>query len=434
MAPRYALELVNRTLCDICNDNRPFGGKIIVLGGDFRQLLPIKLNATRTETINLSIKFSKLWKHFKISSLTQNMRTLPEEVEFAEFVLSIGNGSINNEDDYVTLPQKCVASKDADIVADVYADAISNRQYDNFTMLAILSPRNIDVDLINDRVVNLLDAESEKIYNSVDSTENCDNGVINESILVEYLNSINPPNFPPHNLKLRLYSVIMLVRNLSINEGLCNGTRLMVIELGTTLLKCKILTGDKVGDIVFINRITLYYDHAGAFTFKRRQFPVKLAFAMTINKAQGQTFNKIGIDLQKDVFNHGQLYVAMSRVKSWDSLKIYLNNDRSNDLKHMQLKENISNLEYSVRADGISEASTVIIGDGESLYRENNESSGVSENDWSCSSSVNLIGTKKSIQSLGSNITEKHKSALLEPSKTNLDMVVSLKIKDFYVS
>ena len=51
---------------------------------------------------------------------------------------------------------------------------------------------------------------------------------------------------------------------------------------------------------------------------------------MTINKAQGQTFRKIGIDLRRDVFSHGQLYVALSRVRSWNSLKIYLGNQRSN--------------------------------------------------------------------------------------------------------
>lgn len=107
----------------------------------------------------------------------------------------------------------------------------------------------------------------------------------------------------------------MLIRNLSINEGLCNGTRLRVIDFSNHLLKCKILSGDKRNNIVFLNRITLYCDNEYPFTFKRRQFPIKLAFAMTINKAQGQTFQKIGIDLRRDVFNHGQLYVAMSRVR-----------------------------------------------------------------------------------------------------------------------
>ncbi|XP_043283139.1 uncharacterized protein [Venturia canescens] len=74
--------------------------------------------------------------------------------------------------------------------------------------------------------------------------------------------------------------------------------------------------------------ITLYCEDVYPFAFKRRQFPIKLAFAMTINKSQGQTFDRIGIDLRKNVFNHGQLYVAFSRVRSWSSLKIYLGNQR----------------------------------------------------------------------------------------------------------
>lgn len=121
----------------------------------------------------------------------------------------------------------------------------------------------------------------------------------------------------------------MLIRNLSINEGLCNGTRLQVLELANNLLRCRILTGDKAGDIVFIHRISLYCEDVYPFTFKGRQFPIKLAFAMTINKSQGQTFDKIGLDLRKDVFTHGHLYVAFSRVRSWESLKIFIGNQRS---------------------------------------------------------------------------------------------------------
>ena len=125
----------------------------------------------------------------------------------------------------------------------------------------------------------------------------------------------------------------MLIRNISINEGLCNGTRLRILDFSNHLLKCQILTGDKLNDIVFLNRITLYCENEYPFTFKRRQFPVKLAFAMTINKSQGQIFKKILIDLRRDVFNHGQLYVAMSRVRSWDSLKIYLRNHQRQTLQ-----------------------------------------------------------------------------------------------------
>lgn len=220
-----------------------------------------------------------------------------------------------------------------DIVKDTYEEIIKHNQYRLAAKRAILSARNVDVDEINKQVVNLLDESTEKVYTSIDTTETTnDNHDINEAILTEYLNTLNPTSLPPHELRLRKYTVIILIRNLNISEGLCNGTRLLILELGNSLLKCEILTGDKKGEIVFLNRITLYCEDVYPFVFKRRQFPVKIAFAMTINKSQGQTFDKIAIDLRKDIFSHGQLYVAFSRVRSWESLKIYLGQERQNGL------------------------------------------------------------------------------------------------------
>ncbi|XP_034936444.1 uncharacterized protein [Chelonus insularis] len=272
MAPRYALELVDRTLRDIMNNTQLFGGKILALGGDFRQLLPVSTNAPR-----------------------------------------IANGTLNDSNDYLTVPDDCIADEHCNIVDNLYGPTIRNETFDDFTKLAILAPRNTDVDEINNDVVNLLDATTAKIYKSIDSIDQCDNSDINDAIVPEYVNSLNPPNFPPHEFRLRLNTVVMLVRNSSINEGLCNGTRLLIIDLGNNVLKCKILTGDRIENI-FFNRITLYYEYSEVFIVKRRQYAIRLAFAMTINKAQGQTFDKIAIDLRKDVFNHGQLYVAMSRL------------------------------------------------------------------------------------------------------------------------
>ena len=91
----------------------------------------------------------------------------------------------------------------------------------------------------------------------------------------------------------------MLIRNISIHEGLCNGTRLRILDLYNNLLKCKISVGDKEGQVVFLNRITLFSDKQYPFTFKTRQFPIRLAFAITINKAQGQTFSNVLIGLHK---------------------------------------------------------------------------------------------------------------------------------------
>ncbi|KYN21838.1 ATP-dependent DNA helicase PIF1, partial [Trachymyrmex cornetzi] len=339
MAPRYILEIMDRTLRDIMQNDLYFGGKIVLLGGDFRQLLPIKQRATRCEIINLSIKFSFLWKQFKIFSLTENVRTLPQEREFAQFLLNLGNGSLNDYSDNVHLPEKCIANANSDIIKDMYGDIIIHKKYKTIANHVILSARNADVDEINEKVVNLLDKTTERIYTSVDTLETSDNEDISEVIVTEYLNSLNPTCLPPHELRLRRYTVVMLIRNLNISEGLCNGTRLLILDLENNLLRCEILSGNKIGEIIFLNRITLYCENVYPFTFKRRQFPVKLAFVMTINKSQGQTFEKVAVDLRKNIFNHGQLYVALSRVRSWDSLKVYLGENNPNEVKNYVYKE-----------------------------------------------------------------------------------------------
>ncbi|XP_043266625.1 ATP-dependent DNA helicase pif1-like [Venturia canescens] len=352
MAPRHALEVADRTLRDIMNNDKPFGGKVIVLGGDFRQLLPVKVRGTRSEIINLSIKYSALWLHFSKYALTQNMRVLPNEVEFAKFLLDIGDGLLNDANDNLQIPERCLAPPNQDIVEDTYGQLVKAKRFQDVAKRAILSARNVDVDEINSRVMDLFDQNTERLQTSVDSTENCgDNDQINHTVLPEYLNTLSPPGLPPHELRLRKNGIIMLIRNLSINEGLYNGTRLMILELGNTILRCEILSGDKSGEVVFLHRITLYCENDYSFTFKRRQFPVKVAFAMTINKSQGQTFDKISVDLRRDVFNHGQLYVAFSRVRSWKLSKFISEyNETGTSLKIIRIKNYIAETSLKIFA------------------------------------------------------------------------------------
>uniref|UniRef100_A0A8R1E9L8 ATP-dependent DNA helicase n=1 Tax=Caenorhabditis japonica TaxID=281687 RepID=A0A8R1E9L8_CAEJA len=82
------------------------------------------------------------------------------------------------------------------------------------------------------------------------------------------------------------------------------------------------------GKDTFVPRITCYEDKNLPFHLKRTQFPVKLAFAISINKAQGQSFGRVGLYLPEDVFAHGQTYVALSRARSKNELFIKSTSER----------------------------------------------------------------------------------------------------------
>lgn len=127
----------------------------------------------------------------------------------------------------------------------------------------------------------------------------------------------------------------MLLKNLNPTEGLCNGTRLICRELGQHTIYAKIVLGQYRGKKVFISRIPLQTsgNDRNGIPFIRTQFPIRLCFGMTINNAQGQTLYYMGIYLREPVFSHGQLYVALSRARTSDTVKLLLVPGTFHDIK-----------------------------------------------------------------------------------------------------
>jgi hypothetical protein len=138
---------------------------------------------------------------------------------------------------------------------------------------------------------------------------------------VEYLNSLNASGLPLARLALKPGCPLMLLRNLDPSNGLCNGTHMILLRIKPHVLEYRILGGD--GKTIFIPRMSIEPSEGDIhIPLSRCQFPVRLAFAMTINKSQGQSVQNVGLDLRTSVFSHGQLYVALSRCTSASRIKV----------------------------------------------------------------------------------------------------------------
>ncbi|XP_028117858.1 ATP-dependent DNA helicase PIF1-like [Camellia sinensis] len=275
MQHRHCVEAVDRTLRDTCDSEKPFGGITVVLGGDFRQILPVITKGVREQIIG----------------------TNPQEI--------------------VKLPStihKCQDLKDIISVVYPQLDVAMTSTATFLTERTILSARNDDVSAINTATLNIFPGNTHT-YLAADK--------MSEDDEIDH-----PPGLPAFKVELKVGCPIMMLRNIAPKDGLCNGTRLMVSRCNTRIIEAQILTGEKCGNLVFIPRISLTPSSSEMpFRMTRRQFPVRLAYVLTINKSQGQSVKFVGVYLRTPVFSHGQLYVALSRYTSFDRISVLLPND-----------------------------------------------------------------------------------------------------------
>ncbi|XP_028758137.1 ATP-dependent DNA helicase PIF1-like [Neltuma alba] len=349
MVQRFCIEAFDRTLKDIMHCNHPFGGKCVIMGGDFRQILPVIPRGTRADIVNACICSSYLWDHCTIFQLTENMRlfsSLSSDEDrsslqrFSQWLLDVGDGKLGMPHDGIAeikIPDELLIDRYSDPIAAIvswtYPGLLDNLgSTDYFNDRAILAPTIDIVNQVNDYMSSLLPGDPVD-YFSCDSVCKSfqDRDGFEDLHTPDFLNSINCSGLPMHRLTLKVGTPIMLLRNIDQASGLYNGTRLRITHLGNVVIEAVTLNGSKPNQKVVIHRMDLNpSDCRLPFKMKRRQFPITVSFAMTINKSQGQSLRCMGLYLPKPVFTHGQLYVALSRVKSIKGLRILLHGNDSN--------------------------------------------------------------------------------------------------------
>lgn len=272
-----------------------------MFAGDFRQTLPIDLHASRAQIINSLLHKSPLFRRVKVFELEENMRAVQllddaaDEDErrrilyWSSWLRQLGDGDLVNAEGLVRLHSaQCRRMQTAadlqGMLDNVYDDIPGAENYEYWAERAIVAARHQTVDLINQLMLDRLPGD-EVVARSLDQQDD-DNHEIR--VPEEFLNRQRPPNMPPHDLRLKRGAVVILLRNLRREDGLVNGTRMIIEQIryygrAPGLLICRILTGRGQGKRVIIPRILLRSSaDRHPWVWSRRQFPVKLAYCMYV--------------------------------------------------------------------------------------------------------------------------------------------------------
>ena len=241
------------------NTDEPLGGVFVVLDGDFRQILSAIRKKCRHDILASSINSSKLWSHCKVLTLTTIMclcasiiRADQDEIsKFVNWILSIGDGIWSaNESGEINVPisDELLIKDSSDplrsLVDFVYPDFLQNMKIlDFFQERGILAPTLDAIVHVNEFLLSLVPGDEKEYINSDSVCKSEENSEVqSEWFTTKFLNNIKFSGIPNHKLRFKVWCPIMLMRKIDQLAGLCNGTRLIVTNLGKNFISATVIT------------------------------------------------------------------------------------------------------------------------------------------------------------------------------------------------
>ena len=290
-----------------------FEGKVIITMGDMRQIAPVVVNGDKLDVIFHSIPSSPLWEQFTIKTLSINMRLQQNQASaneedysdsnnqrlYAEMILKIGNGTYIPEvmlEGYVSNSAQGVTTIELpDCRRIINRDDAINYAFpppfnpEHFSKRAILAGTNEDVDAWNEEVQNLNLFPLISLASHDELAESDDpHNILRNMLTDDVLNNYNKNGVPPHVLRLKVNDTCIVLRNLNKKEGLTNNTKVRVIAITTKCIRIQTLAENRKAFSIPRIRFKFRLPFGRSFELVRTQFPLRLAYSLSINKSQGK--------------------------------------------------------------------------------------------------------------------------------------------------
>ena len=264
---------------------------------------------------------------------------IEKQIQYAQFLMDLScnksGPSLNileviDEDTYkIGLPNMSyfTTEQEKDAISWLYPNKEFNPEIALSTV--ILSSTNVAVDKWNTIIQDMNKSET-RIYEARDSFEEVDdeNHILSSILTKEIMSSYNKNGVPTHDLKFKLNDVCIVLRAMKI-LGLATNTRVKIVQLGKYNVRVKTLNEPKER-YVFIPRITFKFrlDYGESYQLTRVQIPLRLAYSMTYNKSQSQSYEKVLIDALGEPFAHGHGYTAFSRGRDCVKVKMFITEEQ----------------------------------------------------------------------------------------------------------